>query len=121
MFVTQPILVSEQLMVCPQSRNLTLFISVHRYLKTRPVMAVASDARARRLEKQRLKTNRMLILVAVTHFISWLPLNLFNIIMYMFDSNESPLFPSTESTLITYAVCHLASMSSACTNPILYG
>ena len=38
----------------------------------------------------------------------------------MMDIGPNP-FPSEESMLVTYAVCHLCGMSSACTNPILYG
>lgn len=63
----------------------------------------------------------MLIAVSVTHFMSWLPLNVVNIIITTFDSEDKPLFSDIEKLLVTYAICHLASMTSAISNPILYG
>ena len=41
--------------------------------------------------------------------------------MSSFDSDKTPLFSNIEHLFITYAVCHLASMTSAVSNPILYG
>ena len=82
-----------------------------------------SDARQKIIEAKRKRNNYMLILVAVTHFLSWLPLNMVNLIMSLFetDENENPLFSDMESMLVTYAICHLASMLSVVVNPILYG
>ena len=82
-----------------------------------------SDARQKIIEAKRKRNNYMLILVAVTHFLSWLPLNMVNLIMSLFetDENQTPLFPNMESMLVTYAICHLASMLSVVVNPILYG
>ena len=37
------------------------------------------------------------------------------------DSEEKPLFHDIENLYILYAVCHIASMTSAISNPILYG
>ena len=37
------------------------------------------------------------------------------------DSEERPLFHDIENLYILYAVCHIASMTSAISNPILYG
>ena len=70
---------------------------------------------------RRWRSNKMLIIVTVTHFLSWLPLNVVNIIFTTFDSDKTPLFSNIEHLFITYAVCHLASMTSAVSNPILYG
>ena len=39
----------------------------------------------------------------------------------LLDSGENPLFQDVENLYITYAICHLASMTSAISNPILYG
>ena len=63
----------------------------------------------------------MLIVVSIAHFMSWLPLNVVNVIMTTFDSEETPLFHDVENLFITYAICHMASMTSAISNPILYG
>lgn len=97
------------------------YFLVCRYLSNRPVMM--SDARQKIIEAKRKRNNYMLILVAVTHFLSWLPLNMVNLIMSLFetDENQTPLFPNMESMLVTYAICHLASMLSVVVNPILYG
>jgi hypothetical protein len=82
---------------------------------------MTSDVRQKQLRDKRRKNNRMLILVSVAHFLSWLPLNVVNIIFYACDTEEQPLFTNVEHMLIIYAICHLASMSSCITNPILYG
>ena len=70
---------------------------------------------------RRRRSNKMLIIVTVTHFLSWLPLNVANFVFTTFDSDKTPLFSNIEHLYITYAVCHLASMTSAVSNPILYG
>ena len=74
-----------------------------------------------RIMARRRRSNKMLIIVTVTHFLSWLPLNVANFIFTTFDSDKTPLFSNIEHLYITYAVCHLASMTSAVSNPILYG
>lgn len=63
------------------------------------------------------RTNCMLVSIAVIFGISWLPLNLFNLFsdIYMTDSSN------TQSMIIAYAVCHMMGMSSACSNPFMYG
>lgn len=64
-----------------------------------------------------LKVNQLLSAITVVFCISWLPLNLFNCIVDFMFSNDQ----ATESMLVVYAACHLCGMSSACTNPFLYG
>ena len=54
----------------------------------------------------------MLILLATTHFLSLLPLNLFNLMDYAVTTDENPLFENQENMFITYAICHLVSMST---------
>ena len=63
----------------------------------------------------------MLMTVTITHFMSWLPLNVANVIITTFDSDKTPLFDNIEHLFILYAICHLASMTSAISNPLLYG
>ncbi len=100
--------------------NVTIcYILICRYLSSRPILA--SDARQKEILQKRKKNNLMLIVVTVTHFLSWLPLNIVNVIMTTLDSDEQPLFEDTENLYITYAICHLASMTSAISNPLLYG
>ena len=81
---------------------------------------LTGDSISRTMARRR-RSNKMLIIVTVTHFLSWLPLNVVNIIFTTFDSDKTPLFSNIEHLFITYAVCHLASMTSAVSNPILYG
>ncbi|XP_025835762.1 neuropeptide F receptor-like, partial [Agrilus planipennis] len=69
--------------------------------------------RGRKLQR----TNILLVSIAVIFCISWLPLNMFNLIADLWDSVD---FTSQEM-MIVYAVCHMMGMSSACSNPVLYG
>ena len=64
-----------------------------------------------------MKTNRLLSAVALTFAISWLPLNIFNLVV----DSANPFGDDLDTMLIIYAVCHLCGMSSACVNPLLYG
>ncbi len=41
--------------------------------------------------------------------------------MTTLDSEEKPLFEDVENLYLTYAVCHLSSMTSAISNPVMYG
>ena len=68
------------------------------------------------------KTQQLLVAIAATFASCWLPLNLFNLM------DSAGILPSTadkqwhhELKLTLYALCHLAGMSSACLNPVLYG
>jgi len=82
---------------------------------------MASNCSRRRIVKRRKKSNQMLIAVTITHFLSWLPLNVANVIITTFDSDKTPLFENIEHLFILYAICHWASMSSIILNPLLYG
>ena len=53
---------------------------------------------------RRRRSNKMLIIVTVTHFLSWLPLNVVNIIFTTFDLDKMPLFSNIEHLYIMYAV-----------------
>lgn len=68
--------------------------------------------RGRKLQR----TNLLLGSIAIIFCISWLPLNLFNLIADLSD----PQFVS-QPMMVSYAICHMMGMSSACSNPILYG
>lgn len=67
------------------------------------------------------RTNSLLISIALVFGISWLPLNAFNVIVDAFEpfnnDNDDDMFYMR----ILYAICHLTGMSSACSNPLLYG
>jgi hypothetical protein len=67
--------------------------------------------------RRRLKMNVLLTFIAIIFAASWLPLNLFNILS---DSKISIIKPSPTYYIIN-AVCILFGMSSAVSNPFLYG
>ena len=80
---------------------------------------LSSQRRARQMERRK-KTNRLLITVSVIFFLSWAPLNIFNIIIDIFEpfkNNETDV----EMMLLLFGCCHLSAMSSVCSNPIMYG
>ena len=69
-------------------------------------------------EDQRVhKVNQLLIAITVVFCVSWLPLNLFNLVIDVVYPDHNV----TEKMLVVYAACHLCGMSSACSNPFLYG
>ena len=61
----------------------------------------------------------MLIAIALLFSIAWLPLNVLNLVLDLYNPFSFP--GDEEKMLIIYAVCHLFGMSSACANPFLYG
>lgn len=62
------------------------------------------------------KTNILLVSISLIFGLSWLPLNILNVISDFF-------YPFSENSTfrIVFACCHMAGMSSACSNPLLYG
>ncbi|CAG2174670.1 unnamed protein product [Oppiella nova] len=88
-------------------------------LKTRAIRRTSTTQLPKlksRLKKRTRKTNSLLISIALIFCISWLPLNLINIIAdFCFP------FKSDKTFRIVFAICHMAGMSSACSNPLLYG
>ena len=74
------------------------------------------DRKQKRNRRMR-RTNCLLINIAVIFGVSWLPLNLFNLFSDIYLSHH----PLTQEILVIYAVCHMIGMSSACSNPLLYG
>jgi len=61
----------------------------------------------------------MILCIAMIFFISWLPLNLFNIFMELHPGLIRPFISGNEA--VVYAVLHLFGLCNAITNPILYG
>lgn len=76
----------------------------------------AESERDRERERRMRRTNYLLISIAAIFGISWLPLNIFNLVAELVE-----LEIDTQTFYITYAVCHMMGMSSACSNPLLYG
>ncbi|KAK5644811.1 hypothetical protein RI129_006111 [Pyrocoelia pectoralis] len=69
--------------------------------------------RGRKLQR----TNLLLVSIAVIFCISWLPLNLYNLIADIWSSMDF----TSQPMKVCYAICHMMGMSSACSNPVLYG
>lgn len=79
-------------------------------------MPGAKSQQKEELERKRAKrTNRMLITMVVIFGASWLPLNMFHVIM---DFN--PEYTAWKYANIVFFVTHAIAMSSACYNPFLY-
>lgn len=77
------------------------------------------QAQKRRQEASRKrKTNRLLWAIAVVFALSWLPLNVCNIVI---DIDHTLLTLLRDHSLLVFAVCHLLVLCSACANPVLYG
>lgn len=98
----------------------SLFSLIFQYLVPVLVVIMAHVQIHRRLRGRRRNTRKtpaILIAIAATYVISWLPLNVFNLVA---DFSSEVILDETSLT-ITYAVCHMFGMSSAVSNPLLYG
>lgn len=89
----------------------------YRYVSTTVVKKDNELSRRKSREDRRRKTNSLLIAIALVYCISWLPLDICNVI---FDFSN-PFGEDYHTTMVVYAVCHMMGMSSACSNPLLYG
>jgi len=65
------------------------------------------------------RRHHLLIAIALVFSITWLPLNVINLILDLYNPFTRP--EDEEKMTIIYATCHLIGMSSACANPFLYG
>lgn len=93
-------------------------MGILRKLKHRMVKAIRSttlDSKKKSNRQRIRKTNVLLLSIAVIFGISWLPLNILNILMDVMKWDDSATFR------ISFAICHMIGMSSACSNPMLYG
>ncbi|KAF0297988.1 Neuropeptide F receptor [Amphibalanus amphitrite] len=67
-------------------------------------------------EQRTRRTHTLLIAISLIYAISWVPLNVCNLVIDLIMYNGS-----LEKLRIIFAVCHMILMTSACSNPILYG
>ncbi|KAK6177849.1 hypothetical protein SNE40_012732 [Patella caerulea] len=77
-----------------------------------------------RQRNRKRKTNFLLIGIAVVFALSWLPLNIFNLLSeFNVDVFRSDLQGENRNINISlaYAICHMLVLASACLNPVLYG
>lgn len=94
------------------------YFGIYNKLKSRITVVAVQSSSQRKVERGRRmkRTNRLLISIAVIFGVSWLPLNFFN--LYADMQHPSAV---TQRLLVAYAICHMIGMSSACSNPLLYG
>ncbi|CAH0721066.1 unnamed protein product, partial [Brenthis ino] len=98
----------------------SVFSLIFQYLVPVLVVVIAHVQIHKRLRGRRRttrKTPAILIAIAATYVISWFPLNVFNLVA---DFSTEDLLDEKAMT-ITYAICHMFGMSSAVSNPLLYG
>lgn len=70
----------------------------------------------RKDESRRRRTNNLLFAIACVFAVTWLPLNVINLLTdFGVVSNDR------ESFNLIFGLCHMFGMTSACSNPILYG
>ena len=73
-----------------------------------------SDGRTAR----KRRTNILLAMIAIVFVLSWMPLNICNILVEFLFS----VFRSENIDInLVFVICHILVLSSACTNPVLYG
>ncbi|XP_048746931.2 neuropeptide F receptor-like [Ostrea edulis] len=71
----------------------------------------------RRNSRRKRRTNILLASIGIIFALSWLPLNIFNIL----SDFRLALFLESININLVYVICHMLVLSSACTNPVLYG
>ncbi|KAK9880014.1 hypothetical protein WA026_008529 [Henosepilachna vigintioctopunctata] len=90
-----------------------------RYRFDRGFTSEENSNNRRQLRGRRLhRTNILLSAISIIFCISWMPLNLFNLIA---DLYSDEINFTSQTMVVAYAMCHLMGMSSACSNPVLYG
>lgn len=95
----------------------TAYIAIYLKLRNRLQLGATIHTHQRKAERGRRmkRTNCLLISIAIIFGVSWLPLNFFNLYADLWGTTM------TKEALIVYAFCHMCGMSSACSNPLLYG
>lgn len=103
--------------VCPVIILSVAYIRILRKLRYRLIQKKFNSRSKQKHEKKKnRKTKVLLISIALIFGISWLPLNIVNIVADLYFP-----FNNFQNYRVLFACCHLAGMSSACFNPLLYG
>ena len=69
-------------------------------------------------QARKRRTNILLAMIAIVFALSWMPLNILNILVeFLFQWFRD----SNVDTNLLFVICHILVLSSACTNPVLYG
>ncbi|XP_067631381.1 neuropeptide F receptor [Eurosta solidaginis] len=91
------------------------YLGIYKQLKSRTVVTMQTPRQSERGRRMH-RTNCLLITIALIFGISWMPLNAYN----LYADMRSPE-ALTQRMIVMYAFCHMLGMSSAVTNPVLYG
>ncbi|XP_076308814.1 neuropeptide F receptor-like [Tachypleus tridentatus] len=75
-----------------------------------------NSERNQRELRRNLRANRVLQNICLVFTMSWLPWNVINLLADVYPNVMRP-----KDLYMTFAVCHLIAMTSATSNPILYG
>ncbi|CAL1532275.1 unnamed protein product [Lymnaea stagnalis] len=70
-----------------------------------------------RRSRRKRKTNLLLAGIALVFALSWLPLNIFNLLIDF----RGEYFTGRVDIKLAYAICHMLVLCSGCLNPVLYG
>ncbi|XP_076043058.1 neuropeptide Y receptor type 2-like [Oratosquilla oratoria] len=89
---------------------------IRRYLECH-MMSQHDARRAQREIERNRKTTILLSTIAIAFAVSWLPWHVVNLMAdFHYSGFHNPRYLYT-----VFGACHIIAMSSACTNPILYG
>lgn len=95
--------------------NISICMKLRHRFMSRQVVS-EQQKQKRRKEKHRMqRTNNLLISIACVFGLTWLPLNILNIV------SDLIIFDSPEKFTIVFGCCLLLGITSACSNPIFYG
>lgn len=94
-----------------------VYLQINNKLNNRIPTTINVTRRNKRRSHRMRRTNCLLTSIAIIFGISWLPLNIFNLYSDVYLEKEV----LTQDLLVIYAICHMMGMSSACSNPVLYG
>ena len=84
----------------------------------RHMIAQNDPRRAQRELERNRKTTILLSTIAVIFAVSWLPWHVVNLLA---DYNYALFHSDSRHFYTVFGSCHIIAMSSACTNPVLYG
>ncbi|XP_050549049.1 neuropeptide F receptor-like [Daktulosphaira vitifoliae] len=101
--------------VLPATVLLVVHIRIATFLHTHTTSQKDPRRALRELQRNK-RTTLLLIGVAVVFTVSWLPLSVFSLTA---DLMTTPVNP--RQLYLTLAVCHITAMTSAISNPIIYG
>ena len=87
------------------------YIKIYFRLKQR----LSTKVKKKEDQKRSTKTNVLLVSIALIFAISWLPWNVLNLYSDAYMTFDDSTYA------ILFSCCHMLGMSSACSNPMLYG